>query len=674
MKRLWKLCLSILGLLVWFVGAYSHASQMTVILRPGWNVFSTPALLSNISFSNWWDGVSFLKLENGQWVSVIANTWELIPLEWFLVENTNNSDVEVTLIYDDNVPPTNTIFQKNLNLWWNFLGITTNVNPFNNIVWNVNMTIDFTYSSDGSSQTNFLNKVNSNYVGNQNSSTILAPQYWEAYWAFITSNNAIYWWINNKGAENGVVDPNAIWCTAEELFACILDDNTSECLDNCRNRWVDLTISNKVTADVITAPWVNDLVLMDLELTAGTEFDIQKYELKANSDLNFDQFVGWKVTLMIDGVEYDITEHITNFSLQGDYFSVEPNHKIRIKVIWDIKNENAFIWDFTPTTFEFRIKQVKNIEVDKEILWLSIRESWHITNIIPQGKAIISTATLAASVSESLFANKEQEIMRFAIEAEWDDVMVKSLELRVSTDGNKALLTEVKNLMDWELKLVNVETEEEIAATFENMTADWKIFLRDMNYNIKKNGIINLKLMVDLWNIDEVIDWTTSISILSWTIKSKISQINTGILLWVLTTKTYTFRPTAPIITLSKVSDNMFKINIRNADENNAIIYNDLVYRLRTDINNADFSWKVCLVDDVNTLVCPSDTNTQNFWRTTTHHWYSDETLAKNSEHDYYILIDSNYIGPSIIRMEISSLSYGITTPIIERYNIMCIE
>lgn len=65
---------------------FAANSTEAVYLNPGWNVFSTPNVLSNISFADEWNpvsgsGIYFYTLNNGSWESVPANTGSIRPLE-----------------------------------------------------------------------------------------------------------------------------------------------------------------------------------------------------------------------------------------------------------------------------------------------------------------------------------------------------------------------------------------------------------------------------------------------------------------------------------------------------------------------------------------------------------------------------------------------------------------
>jgi hypothetical protein len=57
---------------------------------------------------------------------------------------------------------------------------------------------------------------------------------------------------------------------------------------------------------------------------------------------------------------------------------------------------------------------------------------------------------------------------------------------------------------------------------------------------------------------------------------------------------------------MTKISDNQFKVAIKNVDEDNAIKISNLLYRVRTTSANSDFysGTLVCVVEDVNLTSC----------------------------------------------------------------------
>lgn len=159
----------------------SSVVDLTITLSPGWNVVSTPNTISSMSFSNWWTWLTFYKLEWNTFSSIIASTWTIMPLEWFLVNNTNVTSVDLYLTNETWLTPSEKLHSKTLSAGWNILGTTTNSTPFSTIWVSASSVIDLTQ---------WL--TNPNKVFSSFSST---PVYetWEAYWVFMSANGVYGW-------------------------------------------------------------------------------------------------------------------------------------------------------------------------------------------------------------------------------------------------------------------------------------------------------------------------------------------------------------------------------------------------------------------------------------------------------------------------------------------------
>lgn len=172
-------------------GAWAYAQDIQ--LNPGWNAVSTPAYLSDLTFSNGWEWISFTTLKDWSWISVPATIDNIKPLDGFMVYNANSSTVILTLDYKENPTPAESIWQKQLSRWWNLLGITTTDDPFK---W-----IDATMFVD---PTLWWRYTVSNWISN--------PKLGEAYFVFV-SDWSIYGWVNTtEVATNEVAEeqPEAV--------------------------------------------------------------------------------------------------------------------------------------------------------------------------------------------------------------------------------------------------------------------------------------------------------------------------------------------------------------------------------------------------------------------------------------------------------------------------------
>ena len=172
-----------------------------IVLNPGLNSFSTPAILKSISFSNLWKDIWFARMEN--WVWTWLEIWtkafvELVhPLEWYLIKNNGTEDVVMTIEYDtDN--SNSLLLSKDLDAGWNFLWITTTDNPFKNIAKAAaTMVLDLT-----NWQTTNLIQIWKTFI---NATKFVL---WKAYAVFVT-DAWTYGWINNYWT----VDNDNTWDT-----------------------------------------------------------------------------------------------------------------------------------------------------------------------------------------------------------------------------------------------------------------------------------------------------------------------------------------------------------------------------------------------------------------------------------------------------------------------------
>ena len=433
----------------------------------------------------------------------------------------------------------------------------------------------------------------------------------------------------------------------------------------------DLKVTNKTTKEQTVVPGTSDVELLNVEVTSKSELEVVDYTVSFTQW--GDKFTTWNfvdgiITLYIDGEDYELdSKDWTTFTwTKKESFVVEPGRTVKIRAVANFTENAEGSYKLT-----LALAWAKTTEWNNTIT-LSKSTAWHLTKVLGAW-ATVKTATKSAPVSTSLFENKDQEVARFAIKAANDKITVKSLDL-TATVASWATLPEIKNLFDGNLRLVNVENDEEIDATFDLDTTDTdgKIVVKDMNLAVEKDATINLKVMANVGSIEDVMDGTVKLAVTAWKFKTSTTSL-TNLTLGTITTNTYTFRATAPEITLAKASDNMFEVTIKNLNDT-GILYNNLKYRVRTDVANSDFSGRVCLVSDVNVISC-EDTAVLSSWALAAvvdNEWTAAQELAENDEVTYYILVDGTNIEPDVLRAEVSSLSYGTTTATVapERYSI----
>jgi len=462
-----------------------------------------------------------------------------------------------------------------------------------------------------------------------------------------------------------VWDSVTVWAIVDLNDVLAVEANTDENMWNAKTSaatftvaWADLKLKNTITKEQTVVPWASDVELLNVQITSKSELTINDYkvEFTAPATVDWNNFVDWIVTVYVDWEDYEMDSTHSPLELNGkkNEFTVDSN-PVTVRVVANFVEEATW----TNYTMKLTLSGAKTTDWNGDIT-VNKNIAGHTTKL-QAATATIKTATKSAPVTESLFANKDQEVARFAVKAASDNITVKTLEL-TATAGWTATLTGIKDLFDGNLRLVNVENDEEIDATFDLDTTntDGKIAVKDMNLAVAKDATVNLKVMANIASIDDVMEGTVKLDVTGWTFKTSTTSASN--ISWTPTTKTYTFRATAPEITLAKASDNMFAVTIKNLNDT-GITYTDLKYRVRTDVANVDFKGSVCLVDDVNIISC-EDSQVLSSWdfakvltNDTWHAW--QWTLDENDEVTFYILIDWSSIEPSVLRAEVSSLKYN---------------
>lgn len=343
MKKLLSL---VLGLLMLPLLTEASSSSQMITLSPWWNVMSTPAVLSSLEFSNGWEWISFSTLKEWSWVSVAATTDNIKPLDGFLVYNSNNNDVSLTLNFKENSSPSDKIFQKDLELWWNLVWITTTQDPLKTI--SPVMEIDVT--------DHLTNKVNSDY------SNTIDPELWEAYFVFIDKKDTIYGWVveqvvqTEQAGEAGEVDYEMI---ASEIIGyrsskIKVGSNLSSLAKfkvKSENWWV-------LKSFVLKSIWEDKLIDKSPLMINVWSLDVDIYNnVSINED--WDIIVSWlneELRWSYKNINVQIIEHPWNMSLK--YKLVKVNNtdaditfatKLIDKLAFVKKQDN--LWESTLFTF-----------------------------------------------------------------------------------------------------------------------------------------------------------------------------------------------------------------------------------------------------------------------------------------------------------------------------------
>ena len=367
MKKLLSL---VLGLLMLPLLTEASSSSQVITLSPWWNVMSTPAVLSSLEFSNGWEWISFSTLKEWSWISVAATTNNIKPLNGFLVYNSNNSDVLLTLNFKENSSPSDKIFQKDLELWWNLVWITTTQDPLKTI--SPVMEIDIT--------DHLTNKVNSDY------SNTIDPELWEAYFVFIDKKDTIYGWVVEQVVQTEqTIQPEEIdyEMVASEVIGyrsskIKVGSNLSSLAKfkvKSENWWV-------LKSFVLRSIWEDKLLDKSPLMINVWSLDVDLYNnVTINED--WDIIVSWlneELRWSYKNINVQVIEHPWNMSLK--YKLVKVNNtdaditfatKLIDKLAFVKKQEN--LWESTLFTFG-----VEKYRSRYSITWVVLFAWWNVLN------------------------------------------------------------------------------------------------------------------------------------------------------------------------------------------------------------------------------------------------------------------------------------------------------
>ena len=278
--------------------------------------------------------------------------------------------------------------------------------------------------------------------------------------------------------------------------------------------------------------------------------------------------------------------------------------------------------------------------------------------------ATVADAVEQWPVTRSLFSNKEQEAGRFSIEAEWDNVTLNELVFDYTTSITDP--DDVETILNT-LTIVDAASNTELTSDDADVdtTAGTITFKNIKNYTIDKDKTVDLKAMLNLSDISSFYGETLLLTVSDMTVKSSIRTIDStinAITATDLSDIAYTFRMNAPTITLTKVSENKFKVVIKNADKDNAVYVDTLRYRVRALADDSTFAWTVCLADDSSVIECdltdPHVLDTHNFG-VRFDGLTTEVQINWNQSKTYYIVVDWTSIEPEVLQADISKLSYG---------------
>ena len=461
-----------------------------------------------------------------------------------------------------------------------------------------------------------------------------------------------------------------VWDEVESVLAVELNDVLAVETNADENMWneekvatnpftvngVDLTIKKMSKKEQTVVPGTSDVELLNMQVSSKAEIEINDFVVEFNQDLETltGHFIDGVVTVWVDGEDYEMTWKRLSFG-KKESFTVDASNPVTIRVTANLLEVDDADATFDPDSLDMKLtlSGAKVSDSNATISLNSLSKKWDTTKI---KVAWVVVKSSSAPASDSLFGNKEQEIWRFALKASSDDVTIKTLEISLT---GSAVSGEVMNeLLDGNLRLVDVADDKDITADVEDVTTEWVIKFKSMNYSIKKDQTANIKVLADLGDTDDVLWKKLQLILSGWEFKTTSTAI-TPFDGWEKKMKEYTFKATAPVIKLNKTSeDNMIEVTIINEESyDEGITLLSLGYTVKS-MSKDEFEADVCIVDDANTTTC--ETKDWQLGKTTVEYVFDDVNLSEDDEVTYYIVVDGENITPEVLEASIVNLKYKV--------------
>jgi hypothetical protein len=429
---------------------------------------------------------------------------------------------------------------------------------------------------------------------------------------------------------------------------------------------LDLTLTKMSTGSKTVAPGTSGVELLNVKVSSDATFDVSAYNLATN--LNFNNFVDNKVTVYVNGVDYEWTNSGTttakSFSATADRFRVEQGTPVTVRVVANVRSNAATVP--ASYTVTLNLTQVKNVSNGNTVAVAKSQAGDTVT--VKNGTATFKKATVAPASTRTIFANASDiEIGRFAVTAEAENITVRKVTL---TNVAPATMADFTNLVSGtSVKLVDVATNAQISATVtvDNATT---ITLDSMSAEVLKDATRNFKVLIQSQGFAVgVHGQNVNLSVTPVTVDKASGGSATVVATataTAITTGDYKLGVVPPTVTLTKKSASVFLVTVKNIDTETDFNLNSITARIKPVAdNNSNYTGKFCLRAEGSTVnSCPVSVDSSSIGTipgsATGLVLTTPQSLTKNGgSYSYEIYVDSNYVNPPTLLGEVSAVNYG---------------
>ena len=445
---------------------------------------------------------------------------------------------------------------------------------------------------------------------------------------------------------------------------------------------LDVTLTKMSTGSKTVAPGTSGVELLNVQVKSDATFDVSAYNLTATATAgtgqNFNNFVDNKVTVYVNGVDYEWSNSGTltakSFSANADRFRVEPGTPVTVRVVGNVISNAANV----PNTYVFTLQltEVKNVSNGNTVTVNKSQAGDTVT--VKNGTATFKKATVAPASTRTIYANaSDMEIGRFAVTAEAENVTVRKITLANVATATGADFTAL--VSGTSVKLVDVATNAQISATV-TVDSATQITLDSMSAEVLKDATRNFKVLVQTQGFAVgVHGQKVNLSVTPVTVDKASGGAATVVAVATagpITTGDYKLGVVPPTVTLTKKSAGVFLVKVTNVDTETDFDLNSITARIKPVAdNNSSYTGSYCLRAEGSTVSsCPVAADSATVGTipgaATTLVLTTPQSLTKNGgSYSYEIYVDSNFVNPPTLLGEVSAVNYG-SPAVTETYSI----
>jgi hypothetical protein len=345
---------------------------------------------------------------------------------------------------------------------------------------------------------------------------------------------------------------------------------------------VEVTFTKNSTGSVTLAPGTNNVKFFNGKLTSAVPLTVRALTITANTgsatQSGINAFVNDQLSVKLNGAEIATLTTLNGGVAQSKTvsFVVDSANPATLTIEGSIKNNQAVNGSFT---FVVGLSDVRDSSNNQATIGAGNNLTGDKTTV---NTAVVElkTATVAAPSTTRLYSSADQEIGRFALTARNEAARLQKLVLTGTITGAAPNLLALAS-SNSSIKLVDVATNVQVSATA--TIAGNTVTFDSMNDSIPMDVTRNYKIVLTTTSLDTYYGTTVALALANTSVSVvRDSNSNAVTPTGSTTFKSYTVGTVAPTVTVTAVSENVFKVKVTNPDSNTGITLTGAKFDFKT--------------------------------------------------------------------------------------------